>query len=72
MSAANAKVIAFPTERRQARRLVNLTELQELFGGSERWWRYRIASGLPTYRWGKRLRFDPAEVKDWLSEHYGS
>jgi predicted DNA-binding transcriptional regulator AlpA len=63
--------LRFPVERRQTARLVNLAELAELLGGSERWWRYRISEGMPSHRWGSRLRFDPSEVKLWLEERYG-
>ena len=52
--------------RTQARRLVSLPELQERFGFSERWWRYRITEGLPMRKWVGGLRFDPDEVEAWL------
>lgn len=69
----SAQVIRFPVERRHPEPYVNLSELQELFGGSERWWRYRIKEGLPAHRWGKRLRFKPSEVERWLEEvRYGA
>jgi hypothetical protein len=68
-----AQVIAFPLERTgtapAARRLVPLKELQEQFGGSTRWWRYRIAEGMPARRYCASLRFDPDEVETWLKEH---
>jgi predicted DNA-binding transcriptional regulator AlpA len=58
---------------RQVRRLLPLGELRELLGGSERWWRYRIAEdGFPAHKWGSRLRFDPVEVERWLKERYGA
>ena len=63
-------VIPFPTGRARAGRLVDLAGLHELFGFSERWWRSRIAEGLPVRRWGRRLRFDPGEVESWLDERY--
>jgi predicted DNA-binding transcriptional regulator AlpA len=70
---AGATVIRFPLERRQPRRLVQLAELIELYGMSERWWRYRLAEGMPAHRFGKRaLRFDPAEVERWIEETHGS
>jgi len=50
----------------QTRRLVSLVELQERFGFSERWWRYRIAEGMPTRKWVGGLRFNPDEVEAWL------
>jgi predicted DNA-binding transcriptional regulator AlpA len=70
---ATAKVIRFPTERRQARRLVPLDELRALLGYSERWWRYRMREpGFPARKWGGRLRFDPVEVERWLEARYGA
>jgi hypothetical protein len=69
---ASARVIPFPTKRRQARRLVDVAGLIDTFGYSERWWRYRIAEGMPCRRWGKRLRFDPDEVQRWLEVRYGA
>lgn len=66
-----ARIIPLP-ERRQPERLVTLTELIELFGFSERFWRYRLAEGMPVHRWGARLRFKPSEVERWLEEErYG-
>lgn len=66
----SARVIAFPVERRvkAARRLVSLRELQATWGGSERWWRYRIAEGMPTHRYCASLRFAVDEVEGWLKE----
>lgn len=64
-------VVRFPVERRQPRQLVSIRELQDQFGMSERWFRYRIAEGLPSHRFGSRLRFDPVEVKLWIGERYG-
>ena len=66
-----ADVIRFPVERRQAHRLVPLAGLQELFGYSERWWRYRLSEGMPRRKWGSRLRFSPSEVERWLDGRYG-
>jgi hypothetical protein len=56
----------FPVERTRPRRLVPLEELRERFGFSLRWWRYRIAEGLPCHKWRGGLRFDPEEVRAWL------
>jgi predicted DNA-binding transcriptional regulator AlpA len=68
-----ATIIRFPVERRQPRRLVTLAELIDLYGMSERWWRYQVAAGMPKHRFGKRaLRFDPAEVEQWMEERYGT
>ena len=71
MSTETTRINRFPTERRQAHRLVPLAELQERFGYSERWWRYRIKDGMPRHKWGSRLRFSPTEVEAWLDERYG-
>jgi hypothetical protein len=68
---ASATLVSYPSERRQAHRLVPLSELRERFGFSVRWWRYRIAEGMPSHKWGKRLRFDVCEVEAWLDAHYG-
>jgi predicted DNA-binding transcriptional regulator AlpA len=65
-------VIRFPLERRQARQLVDLVELRGQLGMSERFWRYRVAEGMPVHRYGKRLRFDPSEVERWMAERYGA
>lgn len=67
---AQARIIPFPTERRQAQRLVTLRELRELFGFSERWWRYRLAEGMPSRKWSGGLRFAPDEVQDWLDRRF--
>ncbi len=67
---ATADLIRFPVERRREQRLVPISGLQELFGGSERWWRYKVAEGMPTHRFGRRLRFDPDEVRAWMAERY--
>jgi hypothetical protein len=62
----SAEILRFPVERTVPARLLTLSELMERFGFSERWWRYRIAAGLPCHRWGGGLRFNPAEVQVWL------
>jgi hypothetical protein len=67
-----AVVLPFAGDRRQARRLVSLAELMDLYGGCERWWRYRIAEGLPRQKWGGRMRFDPRAVETWMEERYGA
>ena len=64
-------VIRFPVERRQPRQLVDLAALCKQFSMSERWFRYRIAEGMPTHRFGRRLRFDVSEVEAWMEARYG-
>jgi predicted DNA-binding transcriptional regulator AlpA len=72
VSSVRNNVVVFPLERRQAPRLVDLAELREQLGMSERFWRYRIAEGMPVHRYGKRLRFDLSEVQRWIEERYGA
>jgi hypothetical protein len=71
MTERAAEVIPFPGGRGHARRLVTLAELMDAFGGSERWWRYRVAEGMPKRKWGGRVRFDPIEVERWMEVRYG-
>jgi predicted DNA-binding transcriptional regulator AlpA len=71
MSGQVADVIRFPVERRRPRRLIPLRELQERFGFSERWWRYRMKEGLPRHKWSGGVRFDPDEVEQWMEARYG-
>jgi predicted DNA-binding transcriptional regulator AlpA len=72
MTAASGELIPFPAHRRRATRLVPLAELIEQYGFSERWWRYRLAEGMPRRQWGRQLRFDLAEVEHWMEERYGA
>jgi predicted DNA-binding transcriptional regulator AlpA len=66
-------VVPFPIDRLRPRRLVPLAELRELYGFGERWWRYRVAEGMPAHRFGRRaLRFDPAEVERWMEDPNGA
>lgn len=60
------RVIAFPQHRRHPEPLLELADLMRLYGFSERWWRYRIADGLPTVRWGGRLKFRATDVEVWM------
>lgn len=46
--------------------LLSVRELMALYGWSERWWRYRIAEGLPRRRWGGQWRFRASEVEAWI------
>jgi predicted DNA-binding transcriptional regulator AlpA len=61
-----ARIIDFPTHRRRPEPLLTLRDLRATFGFSERWWRYRIAEGLPTVRWGGTLMFRASEVEAWM------
>lgn len=65
-----ARVIEFPAHRRRPEALLSLPELMAHLGRSERWWRYRIAEGMPVVRWGGTLRFRASEVEAWMSDRY--
>ena len=64
MGAELAQVIQFPTRERE--RLLKVSDLVRMYGFSERWWRYRIAEGLPRHRWGGQYRFYASEVEAWI------
>ena len=72
MSCESENVIVFPGHRRRATRLAPLSELIDAYGFSERWWRYRLAEGLPRRQWGRQLRFDLGEVERWMEARYGA
>ena len=61
-----ARIIQFPGHRRRPEPLLDLPDLMAVWGYSERWWRYRIAEGLPVVRWGGRLKFRATEVEGWM------
>lgn len=67
-----ARILQFPHRGMVApppRRLVTLNELRSLYGFSDRWWRYKIAEGMPVHRWtGGSLRFDVTEVEEWMAQ----
>ncbi len=67
MSAQSAQVIRFPTERRATEALLTLRQLMGRYGGSERWWRYRVAEGLPKHPWCGQWRFRATEVEAWMA-----
>lgn len=50
-------------------KLLTVQEVAELFGVSRRQVYYLIASeNLPVFRIGSRLRFAPAEIRDWMDK----
>lgn len=57
-------VIQFPS--RQPEPLLTLRELSERYKFSERFWRYRLAEGMPSHRWGGQHRFRASEVEAWM------
>jgi predicted DNA-binding transcriptional regulator AlpA len=62
--------IATYRQRREPEPLLKMRDLIERFGWSERWWRYRIAEGMPVLRWGGGLRFRATEIEAWMEERY--
>ncbi len=63
-----ARIIQFPAHRRRPEPLLTLREIRDLYGFSDRFWRYRIAEGLPVVRWGATLKFRATEVEAWMNE----
>ncbi len=61
-----ARVIPFPEHRREPEQLLTMAGLIDRFGFSERWWRYRLAEGMPAHRWGGRWRFRASEIEAWM------
>lgn len=66
------RVIAFPAHRREPEPLLKLSDLCDRYGFSERWWRYRLADGMPAHRWGGQWRFRASEIEAWMEAHNGS
>jgi predicted DNA-binding transcriptional regulator AlpA len=68
----SGQVIAFPAHRRAPEPLLKLGEVVEMFGFSERWWRYRLADGMPAHRWGGQWRFRASEIEAWMEDRNGT
>jgi predicted DNA-binding transcriptional regulator AlpA len=60
------RVIEFPRHRREPEPLLTMRDLVERYQMSERWFRYRLAEGMPAHRWGGRWRFRASEVEAWM------
>jgi predicted DNA-binding transcriptional regulator AlpA len=58
------RVIEFPRDRREPEPLLTMRNLVERYQMSERWFRYRLAEGMPAHRWGGRWR--ASEVEAWM------
>jgi predicted DNA-binding transcriptional regulator AlpA len=52
--------------RREPEPLLKMRDLCDRYGMSERFFRYRIAEGMPVVRWGGCLRFRASEVERWM------
>jgi predicted DNA-binding transcriptional regulator AlpA len=62
-----SKVVQLPS--RTLEPYVDLAEIREQFGFSERWWRYRLTDeAFPKYRYGGHWRFRRSEVERWIRE----
>lgn len=60
------ELVAFPG--RTSEELLSLRDLVEMYKFSERWFRYRIAEGMPKHRWGGQWRFKASEVEAWMDD----
>jgi excisionase family DNA binding protein len=50
--------------------LLNVTELAEFLGVNTRHVRRLVAERrIPFIRWGHLIRFDPAEIRQWIDEN---
>jgi predicted DNA-binding transcriptional regulator AlpA len=68
----SAQVIRFPAHRREPEPLLKMRDLCDRYGFSERWFRYRIAEGMPTHKWGGGLRFRASEVEAWMEDRHAA
>lgn len=68
----SGQVIAFPAHRRSPEPLLTMRDLTDRYQMSERWFRYRLAEGMPARRWGGGLRFRASEVEAWIEERYAT
>ena len=68
----SAQIIAFPAHRREPEPMLTMRQLIERFGFSERWWRYRLADGMPAHRWGGQHRFRASEIEAWMGTRHGA
>lgn len=68
----SARVIQFPAHRREPEPLLTMAQLIDRYAKSERWFRYRLAEGMPAHKWGGTWRFRASEVEAWIEERYAS
>jgi predicted DNA-binding transcriptional regulator AlpA len=68
----SGQVIALDAHRREPEPLLTLRQLVDRFGFSERWWRYRLADGMPAHRWGGQWRFRASEVESWMEARHAA
>ena len=68
----SAQVIRFPAHRREPEPMLTMRQVVERFGFSERWWRYRLADGMPAHRWGGQWRFRASEIEAWMETRHAA
>ena len=66
------RVIPFPRHRREPEALLTMRDLVERYQMSERWFRYRLAEGMPAHRWGAQWRFRASEIEVWMEDRDAS
>ena len=58
-------------EAPQPKRLITTKDLCRFLGVSVRWVHERTRLGeIPCYRFGKTLRFDPEEIRQWITQYH--
>lgn len=58
--------------RREPEPLLKMRDLVDRYQMSERWFRYRLAEGMPAHRWGGQWRFKASEVERWMEQRNAS
>jgi excisionase family DNA binding protein len=64
------RVVSLPL-RRGYEPWLNKQQLADYLGFSTRWVELKVREGMPSHRWGNRLRFRVSEVEAWLEEREG-
>lgn len=59
-------------QRREPEPLLKMKDLVERYQMSDRWFRYRLAEGMPAHRWGGQWRFKASEVEAWMEQRNAS
>ena len=67
----SGQVIPFPN-RPEREPLLTMRDVVERYQFSERWFRYRLAEGMPAHRWGAQWRFRASELEAWMASRDAS
>ena len=67
----SGQVITFPG-RPEREPLLTMRDVVERYQFSERWFRYRLAEGMPAHRWGGQWRFRASELEAWMASRDAS